>query len=217
MALRSVILVFILVWVSGCASAPRIKPPLTADVPLSSLCQKYAMDCRSDGMAQTVTLSYKQTRIQGLIGSNIVIVGNAQITLSAPLRRHKGAVMVPPDFERMVIGPTGTSLAGAPPALPKRIGKVVVDAGHGGKDPGAIGFSKAKEKDVVLDIARRVRDGLVKSGVDVIMTRDKDEFISLGARTEISCQRDVELFVSIHANSTRPAAPTGSKFTISAR
>jgi N-acetylmuramoyl-L-alanine amidase len=203
MAFRSLFLVLFLLGLGGCATVPKVKPPVPADLPLSSLCQKYAMDCRSDGLAQTVTLSYKATKIQGLIGSNIVMVGETKILLSAPLRRYKGMVMVPPDFERAVIGPTASPLSGAPLALPRRISKVVVDAGHGGKDPGAIGFSKTKEKDIDLDIARRVRDGLAKSGVDVIMTRDKDEFISLADRTEIASQRNVELFVSIHANSNK--------------
>jgi len=209
MALRSVFLVLTLVWLSGCATVPKTPPPTAADLPLSALCQKYAMDCRSDGMVQTVALSYKGTRIQGLVGSNIVMVGNAKVSLSAPLRRHKGMVMVPPDFERAVIGPTTSPLAGAPPALPKRIGRIVVDAGHGGKDPGAIGHNRTKEKDITLDIARRIRDGLDKAGVDVVMTRDKDEFISLGDRTVAASQQNIELFLSIHANASKSRRASG--------
>ena len=204
MFLRIGILSLLLFCFGGCATVPRAVPPPVGEVALSSLCQKYAMECTWDGVAQTVTMRYKESRIQALVGSTLVMVGNTRLELSSPLRRKKGVVMVPPDFERVVIGPTTSPLAGAPPALPSRIGKVVLDAGHGGKVPGAIGYSGVKEKDITLDIVRRLRDELVKAGVDVVLTRDRDEELSLGRRTEIASRPDVELFVSIHANSTPP-------------
>jgi N-acetylmuramoyl-L-alanine amidase len=203
MLLRISVLSFLLFCFSGCATVPRPVSPPAGEVSLQTLCQKYAMECNWDGISQTVSMSYKGTRIQALVGSNLVVVGNSRLPLSGPLRRRKEIVMVPPDFERVVIGPATSPLAGAPPGLPKRLGKVVIDAGHGGKDPGATGYGGAKEKDINLDIAARVRDGLAKAGVNVVMTRDKDEFISLARRTEIASRPDIELFVSIHANANR--------------
>ena len=201
MRLRVAFMFLMVMFIGGCATVPRTTVPPTGEVPLPELCQKYAMECTWDGISQTVTMSYKGTKMQALIGSGMVVVGNARLSLSGPIRRRKGIVMVPPDFERTVIGPTVSPLAGAPPELPKRIGRVIIDAGHGGKDPGAIGYKGAQEKDVDLDIAQRIRDGLVKAGVNVVMTRDKDEFITLPRRTEIASQEGTELFVSIHANS----------------
>lgn len=81
-----------------------------------------------------------------------------------------------------------------------RIERVVIDAGHGGKDPGAIGLRKTKEKDVVLKIARIVANELQKSGVNCILTRDKDKFIPLEERTRTANQNGANLFVSIHLN-----------------
>jgi N-acetylmuramoyl-L-alanine amidase len=85
---------------------------------------------------------------------------------------------------------------------------VVIDAGHGGKDPGAIGPSGLTEKDVVLDIARRLRDLLQQDPQwRVTLTRDSDVFIPLEERTAIGNAKDADLFVSIHANSAeRPEA-----------
>jgi len=79
---------------------------------------------------------------------------------------------------------------------------VVIDAGHGGKDPGALG-SSVYEKDVVLAIALKVGDYVKKylPGVKVIYTRDKDVFIPLYKRAEIANKSDADLFISIHANS----------------
>jgi N-acetylmuramoyl-L-alanine amidase len=77
---------------------------------------------------------------------------------------------------------------------------VVVDPGHGGKDPGAIGPTGVKEKDVVLGIGLELRTMLEKAGFKVFMTRDKDIFIPLGDRTKFANEKKADLFVSIHAD-----------------
>lgn len=81
---------------------------------------------------------------------------------------------------------------------------VVLDAGHGGHDPGAVGPSGLYEKDVVLDIALRVRDIMRKDYpfYDVVLTRDKDVFIPLPERAEIANRHNANLFVSVHANAS---------------
>jgi N-acetylmuramoyl-L-alanine amidase len=85
---------------------------------------------------------------------------------------------------------------------------VVIDAGHGGKDPGAIGPSGLMEKDVVLDIAKRLRDLMQQEAQwRVTLTRDTDVFIPLEERTAIANAKAANLFVSIHANAAeRPDA-----------
>lgn len=84
-----------------------------------------------------------------------------------------------------------------------RLRKVVVDAGHGGKDPGAIGPNGVMEKDVTLAIARVVARRLHQElGCKVIMTRDSDVFLPLQERTDIGNKVDADLFISIHANAS---------------
>jgi N-acetylmuramoyl-L-alanine amidase len=80
---------------------------------------------------------------------------------------------------------------------------IVIDAGHGGKDPGAMfrAFSRLSEKTINLDIARRLKGVLEESGAHVIMTRDGDEFIELEERAEISNRVKADLFIAIHTNS----------------
>ena len=87
---------------------------------------------------------------------------------------------------------------------------IVIDPGHGGKDPGAIGRHGLKEKDVVLDVGVRVKHLIEdKLGAKVIMTRDSDVFIPLEERTAIANTKGADLFVSIHANSSRRAGARG--------
>tara|TARA_A100001011_G_scaffold139928_1_gene147875 strand:+ start:1877 stop:3343 length:1467 start_codon:yes stop_codon:yes gene_type:complete len=84
-----------------------------------------------------------------------------------------------------------------------RLDTVVLDAGHGGKDPGAIGKYGTKEKDVALDITKRTGRLLEKSGIKVVYTRDEDVFIPLLDRTKIANDSNGKLFVSIHANANK--------------
>jgi N-acetylmuramoyl-L-alanine amidase len=87
-----------------------------------------------------------------------------------------------------------------PSALKKRI---VIDPGHGGHDTGAIGPDGLYEKDVVLDIALKVKKALsADPNYEVILTRDSDVFIPLAERTLIANRRNADLFVSIHANAS---------------
>jgi N-acetylmuramoyl-L-alanine amidase len=85
--------------------------------------------------------------------------------------------------------------------LPKKV--VVIDPGHGGHDSGAVGKNGLKEKDVVLDIALRVKELLgAEPNLDLVLTRETDVFIPLAERTAMAMKKDADLFVSIHANAS---------------
>lgn len=77
--------------------------------------------------------------------------------------------------------------------------KIVVDAGHGGKDPGAVNGANF-EKVAALAIAKKVKDRLKSAGYSVKMTRSKDKYLTLAERCEISNEYDADIFVSIHLN-----------------
>lgn len=88
-------------------------------------------------------------------------------------------------------------------------GKVVVmiDPGHGGKDPGAIGIGGLREKDVILPISLKVAQILEQNGVQAILTRNSDYFVSLKGRVDMAEKANAALFVSIHANSVGMSRP----------
>jgi N-acetylmuramoyl-L-alanine amidase len=88
-------------------------------------------------------------------------------------------------------------------ALGLKIGKIVIDPGHGGHDTGTIGPNGLEEKDLVLDVSRRLGRLLqTRLGAEVIYTRRDDSFIPLETRTAIANQEAADLFVSVHANSS---------------
>lgn len=78
---------------------------------------------------------------------------------------------------------------------------VVIDAGHGGKDSGAVGVDGTREKELALDTARRVESLLTERGYQVIMTRSRDEYIQLANRAKIANTANADIFLSIHFNS----------------
>ena len=95
-------------------------------------------------------------------------------------------------------------------ALGLKIGKIVIDAGHGGHDTGTIGPNGLLEKDVVLDVAKRLGRLLeARLGAEVVYTRKDDTFIPLETRTAIANRERADLFISIHANSSRDADARG--------
>ena len=91
----------------------------------------------------------------------------------------------------------------------KKTYKVVLDAGHGGKDPGAVGPTKTKEATVVLAITLKIGDILIKNGVETIYTRTSDQTQSLYEKAEISTNAKPDYFVSIHANSFTSTTASG--------
>ncbi len=95
-------------------------------------------------------------------------------------------------------------------ALGLKIGRIVVDAGHGGHDTGTIGPNGLMEKDLVLDVALRLGRLLeTRLGADVIYTRDDDTFIPLETRTAVANEHQADLFISVHANSSRDPSARG--------
>jgi N-acetylmuramoyl-L-alanine amidase len=89
-------------------------------------------------------------------------------------------------------------------ALGLKIGRIVIDPGHGGHDTGTIGPTGLREKDLVLDLGKRLKVLLEeKTGAEVVMTRSDDTFIPLEERTAIANEKGADLFVSVHANASR--------------
>ena len=120
-----------------------------------------------------------------------------KLTIKTP--KKETAVVVPPAVSKNTEYPKPTG---------KGTKKVVIDAGHGGTDYGAI-RNNINEKDITLDVSKQVRDMLVKKGYQVQMTRDIDKYVSLQDRVAISENFDPEIFISIHVNSSTGTEASG--------
>lgn len=118
----------------------------------------------------------------------------------------------PPQQPRLV-GPTAKPKPLTPKSLTREFGltakTIVIDPGHGGKDPGALGTSGLQEKGIVLSISEKLREILTAKGYTVLMTRDTNRFIPLKKRTEFATQHKADLFLSIHANGSESTRANG--------
>jgi N-acetylmuramoyl-L-alanine amidase len=95
-------------------------------------------------------------------------------------------------------------------SLGLKVTRVVIDAGHGGKDTGSIGPTGYSEKELVLDVAKRLKTLIeTEIGAEVIMTRNDDTFVPLETRTQIANQQEADMFISIHANSSKTKTVRG--------
>jgi N-acetylmuramoyl-L-alanine amidase len=131
------------------------------------------------------------------------------------------APVAPPVAVAPAPAPAAASRGGATASRTDRIIIVALDPGHGGEDPGAIGPNGTREKDIVLQIAHRLRDRINASSVGgnpmrAFLTRDADFFVPLGVRVQKARRVQADLFVSIHADAfTTPAARGASVFALS--
>ena len=125
-----------------------------------------------------------------------------------------------PDAAKEAVAPADEPPLDTTETKPKNAKRVIViDAGHGGVDPGATGVGGTKEKDLVLATALELRDTLLRTGrYTVIMTRDSDFFLSLRARVAVGRRSKADLFVSVHADSAPGSEARGATvYTLSER
>ncbi len=171
----------------------RPLPPL---VSLQEWMATSGMQMDWDDITGVIVLSKGEDTVRLLPGSRWIRVNGQIIELSSPVQEKEGNILLPSDFPQKVTGIFGKKQLSSE----KNLIKIVIDPGHGGKDPGAIGVSGVFEKDIVLDIARRLRKQLQMAGIEVKLTRDRDIFIPLDRRAEVANRWKADLFVSIHAN-----------------
>jgi N-acetylmuramoyl-L-alanine amidase len=142
-----------------------------------------------------------------------------EITLARPPRNRGNQAAVarattPPKPVHYDAAPQPSANAGRSltRALGLKVNRVVIDAGHGGRDQGTVGPNGVLEKDVVLDVALRVAKLIqARMGAEVILTRSDDTYIPLQDRTAIANEHKADLFLSIHANSSPAVSVAGTE------
>ena len=147
-----------------------------------------------------------------------VYVNGARLAAAGPIRAADSTIFVAEEMvplvraclrpPRVVVRPP--SRPRDPPGAP--VGVVVLDAGHGGRDPGAIACTGMFEKDVTLPVTDMVRRRLAAGNVRVVMTRTDDRFVDLQRRADVANEARADLFVSIHADSCK--SPWVSGYTV---
>jgi N-acetylmuramoyl-L-alanine amidase len=173
---------------------------------------------RVDVLDSRVNIGLYNQQLIALLESSYVQYHASVYNITHPVVQNKGKVLLPVTFltellpavmpERVVY--RSGSLVADPP-VDNSIRRIVLDPGHGGKDPGAIGYSKRNfEKDIALTVAKKVKALLEKElDVEVLLTRSNDSFVSLQSRTDFANEHEADLFISMHCNAHRNSKVKG--------
>lgn len=207
-----------IVLISGCATMPTGENIPTYSIggvtyyPLVSLCDLRGVAMQYDVLARTVQLNKDTQQANLRVGDVLVLANDNVVHLSSPIDVYQGAIAVPRQFKEQVFDVLFKQavLTYHRPGFEKiKLNKVVIDAGHGGNDPGAIGKRGLREKDVNLDIAKKLSNLLRAEGVQTVLTRSTDKFIPLSTRVSIANRSGADLFISIHSNANRSRSLSG--------
>ncbi len=177
---------------------------------------------KADQKSQTIDLVIFEKKCEFSFFNNWVHFGKHSYNLHNDIHVINGFFYVPEYFLNLcavkffpeeVILDDGSIIINFPSMQQYLIKTIVLDPGHGGKDPGAVGrILGLKEKDIVLNIAKKVKAHLEKNlDVNVLLTRHDDRFVSLGERTDFANENQADIFVSIHCNAAYNTKANGSE------
>ena len=144
-----------------------------------------------------ITLTNRTARLVVEKDSRTVVINGVNVTLSFPVAVDKGQFLIAPLDLSKAIEP----LVFAPKFAGRKIFTIVLDPGHGGKDPGNR-VAGRNEKTATLALAGELRDQLAAAGFKVVLTRTKDKFVELAERPDLANRQRADLFVSLHFNAT---------------
>ncbi len=187
-------------------------------VPLTSFAKAYGMQEIWNPKTKMVHLQGNQTKFSFRVGSPYFSMNGKIGQMPSEARLVNGRLLIPFQFGTQTFSKLSINepLAIAQPSqkpptnvLSRSTFTVLLDPGHGGYDVGAKGRRGIHEKDINLDVARKVRDKLQAQGIRVLMTRSVDNFISLWGRVGLARQYKPDIFVSIHTNAARNRTVNG--------
>ena len=164
--------------------------------------------------AITQTQSDDHLKIVATLRKPIAKLEKSQIMLLEPNGDNDYRLVL--DFSATAAQKIAESVKSAETKAPPKKHVIIIDAGHGGKDPGCIGRGGTREKDVVLSVAKRLRTKLDEAGFKTYMTRTNDTYLKLAQRAEFAETHKGDLFISLHANANPSRSVKGfSIYTLS--
>ena len=175
-------------------------------VTLKDIAAMYGLPLKSGPAPKTWTIAGEYVKLEFTEDARQAVVNGTAVWLHQPVAKIKGAWSLSDADAQFVLDPLVRPSAYLG-ARDTRI--VVLDPGHGGKDPGCHSTAGQQEKDTALAIALRVRAHLLAAGLRVVMTRDADKFLELEDRPKLAAKQKGDLFVSIHLNATANTAVKG--------
>ncbi len=194
-----------IVLLAGCRSTPvEAKSSSGGTVSISYIARLYSMRLSKSG--NKMRLENKWNNLEFETNSRRAWINGVMVWLHHPCRGSGNNYSIAESDFKKGIDPILRAYAYVPRQMPRL---VVLDPGHGGKDNGASGANKVREKDVVLDISHRVRKHLESRKIAVRMTRTGDTYPTLDQRSDFAYKVSADVFVSIHADGAGDSSAAG--------
>ncbi len=175
---------------------------------IPEIASKLGMNISSDDYGQKVTLESKWSKVEFVNGSRLIKVNGAKMHLGFSLFEKEKTLYMPELDWQFTLSPILIPVQISPHQ--KRIHSIIIDPGHGGKDPGAQNSKLGlKEKELTLAVSKLLEKQLKKMGYKVYLTRRTDKFIELGDRPLLASKKKADLFISIHFNASENDSAVG--------
>ncbi len=221
--MKKIFLCLLIIIASGCAAVTTGRRPSAyrlsernAYTELNSFCRIYKLNYHFNSLYDIVRLSSSDINVKLVLGSHYAFYNGRIISLKKPPYSYKGKIFIPAELAGSIF------IKSLPSALPSRalfpaanglkpisIRTIVIDPGHGGKDPGAISKRGLEEKSITIKIARYLERELEARGFKVYLTRNSDVYLTLKERVQFARSHKADLFISVHANSNHSSKIKG--------
>ncbi|MBN1405472.1 MAG: N-acetylmuramoyl-L-alanine amidase [Candidatus Omnitrophica bacterium] len=182
----------------------------TAYISAADVIKNYNLEYEWDTFTRKLVLKKGSKEAVFVSGCDTALVDDKCLRMQACAKMQRGEIMIPASFVQSALEgiflPPVIGIKKEKPALfcgKYAIRTIVIDAGHGGKDPGAISSGGMQEKSITLNISKKLKNYLQNENVDIFLTRANDTFISLYRRADIANELDADFFISIHVNASQ--------------
>ncbi len=179
-----------------------------ASYDLEEVAEALGMHSEWISLDRSLRLQSQWTRIEGTRGQRYVTLNNVRVYLGNPIRSFQGRLWIAQGDFTDNLQPLLTPQVFS--GLPQSVRRVMLDPGHGGKDPGTVNTAlRLQEKHLVLDLARRIEALLRAQGYEVLLTRRDDRYVGLAERVAMAQREHVDVFLSLHFNAAATATVEG--------
>jgi N-acetylmuramoyl-L-alanine amidase len=199
---KNLLSVFLFIFFIGCATTHYRKPPIEFSfsdyIEINEFCKKHNFQYNFDTLDDIIKIFSGDKEVRLILNSLIGYFDGSIFYLKRPPFYFQGKILLPKELEEIV---SSKNIISFRPLF--NIKTIVIDPGHGGKDPGAISPQGLKEKELNLKVSKYLKEELERRGFKVILTRSRDTYLTLKERVRVAKKYNADLFVSIHTNSNR--------------
>ncbi|UCC94896.1 MAG: N-acetylmuramoyl-L-alanine amidase [Candidatus Omnitrophota bacterium] len=175
-------------------------------IKINEFCNRHGFQYSFDTLDEIVKFTSPQREVRLILNSGVGYFNGRILSLRRPPLYREGKILLPKELDNAI---SSQEIISFKPSF--SIKTIVVDPGHGGRDPGATSSRGLEEKNLNLKVSKYLKEELERRGFKVILTRSRDTYLTLEDRVRVAKKYNADLFISIHANSNRARSINGTE------